>query len=384
MKLKALLFSVVGATLGCGVGVETVTSESPGESSEAAIGTNIAPGTYSDWALPAGEYYNVDINVTVEVDPGADKPFFFTHQFGIAGGNGGYIGLQDNPTGKMVIFSIWDSWGATAGSAGSWCQTFGGEGVGHSCRIKYNWVAGRSYRLRVWNLGGGKFGGWVRDNSTGVETMLGTISGPGAWRALNANSVSWIEYYGYLGSCIDLPWARARFSAPTGNSGSRVATNPSNHVRADAYCKNALSLGDRGSAVQAMGGPKASRKVALQANSGHFVAAEWGGGGAVNANRTAANAWETFGIVDLGGGKVALRAHNGLHLSAVGAGGGAVNAGAPWVLGWETFTLENHGSQVALRTADGHYLVAEFGGGYFVQANRTGVGAWERFTLVPK
>ncbi|GMV21155.1 MAG: hypothetical protein AMXMBFR57_11040 [Acidimicrobiia bacterium] len=42
-------------------------------------------------------------------------------------------------------------------------------------------------------------------------------------------------------------------------------------------------------------------ELTLEAYSGHYVVAEGGGGGIVNANRTAAGAWETFRLYDHGG-----------------------------------------------------------------------------------
>ena len=38
-------------------------------------------------------------------------------------------------TRNLFLFSVWDVTEARVGSAGSWCERFGGEGEGMSCRI---------------------------------------------------------------------------------------------------------------------------------------------------------------------------------------------------------------------------------------------------------
>src|SRR5689334_6991384 len=72
--------------------------------------------------------------------------------------------------------------------------------------------------------------------------------------------------------------------------------------------------------------------VGFQAANGQWVVAEGGGGGVVNANRTAAGPWESFTLEDANGGALVS------------------------------------GDAIAIRTYDGHYLVAEGGGGSSLRA----------------
>src|SRR5688572_9322393 len=70
--------------------------------------------------------------------------------------------------------------------------------------------------------------------------------------------------------------------------------------------------------------------INLQAQSGHYVVAENGGGDLVYANRTAAGPWETFelsvnGALD-SGDPVNLRTYSGYYLRADDCGGGALLA----------------------------------------------------------
>jgi hypothetical protein len=125
------------------------------------------------------------------------------------------------------------------------------------------------------------------------------------------------------------------------------------------------------------------RPVALKASNGQYVSAESGGGGIVVANRAKRDAWETFNLLDLGGGKVALQASNGMYLCAEGGGGGGVVANRTSCQSWETFKRIDRGApHIALQVANGMYVCAERGGGSVVVANRTAVAAWETFELV--
>jgi bacillolysin len=123
-------------------------------------------------------------------------------------------------------------------------------------------------------------------------------------------------------------------------------------------------------------------RVAFQANNGQWVVAEGGGGGPVYANRWAVGPWETFRMVDLGGGNIALQADNGQYVVAEGGGGGVVNANRDAIGSWETFRLiDLGGGYVALQASNGQYVVAEGGGGDVVNANRNAIGPWETFFL---
>ncbi|MBC8069482.1 MAG: DUF3472 domain-containing protein [Deltaproteobacteria bacterium] len=338
---------------------------------------------YVDDTVPSGPHWNHDYRLGIP-EEAADSPYFYSNQFGFAAGGGGYIGLQSGTQyGKLLIFSIWDSTTATPGP-GAWCQTFGGEGVGMSCRMEYDWVEGRTYRLRVWRTGADAWSAYILDETTNVEQYLGTITAPAGSGDLSYN-LHWIEWFGSaVGHCADMPYTMAYFHPTVANGGALAAASWNYHYHQTASCRNSYGW-DAFGAHFLETGTRAHEKVALRAASGHYVVAEGGGGGAVNANRTAVGPWETFALVPRGGNAVALQSINGSYVSADAGGGGSVAANRSWQLGWETFTrVATGGGGLALRTQSGHYVVAEYGGNAWVAANRTGIGPWETFTVEPQ
>lgn len=93
--------------------------------------------------------------------------------------------------------------------------------------------------------------------------------------------------------------------------------------------------------------------VNLRVANGSYMVAEGGGGGVVNADRPVASTWETLRIINLegratflNGDRVALQAPNGQFVVAENGGGltgsGAVNANRSAIGAWETFTIVVH------------------------------------------
>ena len=130
--------------------------------------------------------------------------------------------------------------------------------------------------------------------------------------------------------------------------------------------------------------------------TGHYLVAEDGGGGVVNANRTAAQAWETFTILDLNDGNldsgdlIHLRASNGRYVQAVNGGGSTVNAASPNQLDWELFRIVkrngggaiNDGDLIGLQTlVSGRWVSALEGGGGGVDAHGVALDTWETFRI---
>jgi hypothetical protein len=204
---------------------------------------DVTPGgmayVWYDWPRPLPVYwngtqigfYNFDVLLTIDVDPGTSAYYYWAHQFHFNNGDGGYMGLQTNGSmqgrwvGKMAIFSIWQAKAAQPGP-GAACERFTGEGEGWSCRMQYKWVQGHAYRLRLWELCCADkpqqdewWGAWIMDTTTGQEVFLGQIQVPSSWQWLDW-SVVWVEYYGSVSDCSAIPYAKARFERPTADNGT--------------------------------------------------------------------------------------------------------------------------------------------------------------------
>lgn len=128
----------------------------------------------------------------------------------------------------------------------------------------------------------------------------------------------------------------------------------------------------------------------------HYLCAEGGGGGAVNANRAVAQAWETFTLLDRNDGAlnsgdlVHLRAADGRYVQAYGGGGSSINAASSNQLDWETFRIVkregtgtiNSGDLVGLQAINsGRWISALEGGGGGVDVHGVALDTWESFRI---
>lgn len=186
------------------------------------------PGTYSYWSFEgATGLSDATYGITIDEHPGQQSQIYWSNQVSWNNGPGGYAGMQTNADQdkNLFLFSVWDVFEAEPGSEGSWCERFGGEGEGMSCRIWHEWTPGQTYRFRYQHEGGGWWSMRVRNTSTDQSFVLGRIK-VGAQR-LAPDSVSWVEYYRWSdprSSCLTEPYSSAHFDLPVGNGGGRTAT----------------------------------------------------------------------------------------------------------------------------------------------------------------
>ncbi len=182
-------------------------------------------GTYSDWWLPdqpAEGFFNLDGYIQPlnepTVGPG-QVPFayFYSSQFGIVTGDGGYIGIQKDANGKRAIFSIWGASAANCADVpGAICRPFTGEGDGYQTMVPYAWVPGHRYRTRVWVQGSDADGDWwvgeLGDVTAGTAEVVGYIRVPHAYQWLKSYVINWVEWYApQAASCDQLPESTVLF-----------------------------------------------------------------------------------------------------------------------------------------------------------------------------
>lgn len=206
--------------------------------------------TYNSWGWPTTKtgsvkgFTSFEHTLTIEsVAPNA--PYFWSHQFGFEGGDGGYIGLQSNGSrvngtvGKTAVFSIFSS--GIAGLPASSCSVeqagFDGYNTsGTSCRIPFEWSAGTPYVLKVSRLAQDSTGSWWVGTINGQE--IARIKVPLAWSGLRSSSIMWTEYFGARpNNCKDIPYSRVRFSQPIAN-GNIQPTGGSPSLSTGTDCTN--------------------------------------------------------------------------------------------------------------------------------------------------
>jgi hypothetical protein len=174
-------------------------------------------GTYTQWSWPPTRSGYDEMRW--ELEPRSDPSpvgYFWSHQVGLVGGDGAYLGLQtqgSEPTGKIAIFSVW---GAIDAEGAEYAAPFSGEGTGMTVRIRYRWVPGRRERLALRADGGG----WWRAEVDDLE--IGRIRVPPDCGALAPTSIMWTERYAPpLRNCSELGHAMAWFGTPVADGGVR-------------------------------------------------------------------------------------------------------------------------------------------------------------------
>ncbi len=225
----------------------------------------VAPrGTYTEWHWPAGagDSSSLEWGLTVLHDPGPTT-YFWAHQWSFGRGDVGYFGLQahdlrdDGSVGKLAVFSIW----AAVGCADNPTCHAGTEGAPFwTCRLAYEWVTGRAYRLRVANRRPGWWGATVSDLATGVETLVGSIQVPARWGGIGGFGTStWTEFYGAnvpggLASCDLVPYSKVRFGVPAMDGGTVAPYGHRNRL-GPGECANSAVADDPAGVVHEMGIP---------------------------------------------------------------------------------------------------------------------------------
>lgn len=132
----------------------------------------------------------------------------------------------------------------------------------------------------------------------------------------------------------------------------------------------------QGSSPPPPSGAPIGQTITLRGNNNLFVSSE-NGTTAMRCNRSSAQAWEQFTVVDGGGGKIALRSMNKYVSSENGLNPMFCNRTS--VQDWERFDwVTNSDGTVSLRGNNGRYVSSENGAP--MTCNRTAIGEWEKFT----
>ena len=172
---------------------------------------------YLHYDAAPGTFFNIDQEITpLQLAKGT----YWALTFGFNEiSDGGYIGIQtgyNNANTGMLIFSIWNATVAAKGDNATYIVDFDGEGVGKSCRISIPIYTNHTYRLRIWKMestsSGTYWGAWIKDKTIGKEYFLGKIK-TDQQTTLSSNVLNFVEYYGPIQACDEVPQSRAQFGA---------------------------------------------------------------------------------------------------------------------------------------------------------------------------
>lgn len=126
------------------------------------------------------------------------------------------------------------------------------------------------------------------------------------------------------------------------------------------------------------GGAPIGQTITLKSSNNLYVSSE-NATQAMNANRTVAQGWEQFAVVNGGSGKVSLI--NGGYYVCSENGTQAMNCNRTAIGPWEQFDwIANSDGTISLRGSNGKYVSSE-NGTQAMTCNRTTIGATEKFRV---
>jgi hypothetical protein len=213
---------------------------------------------------PAEGFQSVDFYLTIH-DLASLRSTFWSNTFTfhnsasglppnhVGGDQGGYLGVQViAPENHIAIFSIWWATGSTPMNGASvttdvemWYNDANpfkppitdpahtdpnrkvAGGPYTSLRLPITLLPDVKYRLRLASARA-PFSGWtasVRNEVTGVETVLGVLDVPPSWGGVNANPGGFMEFFGQLpNGCASIPPSTTTFHRAMANEGGISST----------------------------------------------------------------------------------------------------------------------------------------------------------------
>ncbi|MBV7530635.1 glycoside hydrolase family 30 beta sandwich domain-containing protein [Chitinophaga sp. sic0106] len=303
--------------------------------------------------------------------------------FHLYGGNISAMTTVKNATNKNVYFT--EQYTSTTGS-------FSGDLAWHVQNVVIGSLNNWSKAVLEWNL--------VSDSQGGPHTPGGSTVSRGAVTIDGSTITRRVGYY--------IIAHVSKFVRP---GAVRIASNSSGSIQTTAFrnsdgSKVLLAFNNSGSSVSFKvkwgsqsftytipGGTATTFKwsgsgggttptapigqtVTLKGFNNQYVSSE-NGTQAMNCNRATASGWETFTVVDAGGGKVALQAM-GKYVSSEN-GAQAITCNRTTIGDWEKFDwVVNADGKISLRGNNGLYVSSE-NGTQPMTCTRTTISGWEAF-----
>ena len=170
-----------------------------------------------------------------------------------------YSGIQTNgnlgdgkDVGNIFVFSVWNAKSAKPEN-GAVATPFGGEGVGYSLRMRYDWKVGNTYKIEVYRVGQNQstkewvWAASITNLTDGKSVKIGEINGTPQSEKLGGGSAFHERYIGFSPVCTatssNLEKAGVRFSSLSSDAASSFAGNSGkNNVFTSADCANFIQV----------------------------------------------------------------------------------------------------------------------------------------------
>ncbi|RAI97685.1 glucosylceramidase [Chitinophaga skermanii] len=303
--------------------------------------------------------------------------------FHLYGGNISAMTTVKNATNKNVYFT--EQYTSTTGS-------FSGDLSWHIQNVVIGSLNNWSKTVLEWNLASDSQGGPHTPGGSTVSRGAVTIDGSTITRRVGYYIIAHVSKFVQPGAV-------------------RIASNSSGNIQTTAFknsdgSKVLLAFNNGGSSVSfkvkwgnqsftyslaagsaatfkwsGTGGGTTSpapigQNITLKGLNNQYVSSE-NGTQAMNCNRATASGWETFTVVDAGGGKVALQAM-GKYVSSEN-GAQAMTCNRTTIGDWEKFDwVVNADGKISLRGNNGQYVSSE-NGTQPMNCNRASISGWEAF-----
>lgn len=234
---------------------------------------------------PAGSgqlgWYNLDARLSFDPSSNlaADARWGMRFQLGGAGEAGqGFVGLDPlaevgdygvvgaTSLQRAMLFSIRGATDYKADYAGNFynvkCDVTTGEGGGVSCAAQLDWVAGHTYRLRVWEVCCASqpsddewWGAWVIDEDSGIERFIAQIQVPGGWDWIRSQALFEVAYDGTVNDCNGI--VRSEVTIETIEANAGTAAPESRAALAGGACPGATQITPAGDGYTIVAGTAA-------------------------------------------------------------------------------------------------------------------------------
>lgn len=207
MQAMRRLFAIMAIFCCIGYTPHTAAEKTPGSTGIVSV-----PYTFKD--APEDGFDSMTFTVRISEAP-QTCAFYYTQQFKLVHGNGGYIGLQPRENGQgLAVFSLL---GKDTMPASPNCRkgADGNPGVSCSTRIKLDYMQDYSLTVARDKADYSLWKGTIKNVATGKKTVIGAWRPTSSAKGIKANGSGFVEYVPHVTDCADIPYTKGYFGAPS-------------------------------------------------------------------------------------------------------------------------------------------------------------------------